>query len=265
MSPLEAIVLGIVQGLTEFLPVSSSGHLVLGQALLKVRVSGIAFEVVVHLATTAAVLWVYRRRILALMRGALERERESWTYSLLILVASIPAGVAGLLGREFFESFFERPVSAAAMLVVTGFLVWSVRYTGPRAIAPRPGVGQALWVGLAQAVSILPGISRSGATVAAGTWRGVEPTRMAEFSFLLSVPAILGAALLQAGTARAEIATVGGTALALGFVAALGSGIGAIHLFVRMLRRRAFHRFAFYCWTIGGAYLAASVLFPHLR
>lgn len=265
MSPLDALVLGIVQGLTEFLPVSSSGHLVLGQALLGVRVSGIAFEVAVHLATTVAVLWVYRRRVIDLAAGAVRGDGASWGYIGLLALASVPAAVAGVLGRDFFEAYFERPLVAAALLLATGALVWSVKYSAAAATDERPGPGAALWVGIAQAISILPGISRSGATLAVGTWRGVTATRMAEFSFLLSIPAILGASVLQLGDARAELAANGGMALAIGFVAALFAGIVAIRIFVRMLRHHTFHWFAFYCWAAGGAYLIAALFLPHLR
>jgi len=266
VSPLDALILGIVQGLTEFLPVSSSGHLVLGQALLGVRVSGIAFEVTVHLATTAAVLWVYRRRVIDLTAGAMRGDGESWRYVGLIALASVPAGLAGFLGRDFFEPFFERPLVAAALLLVTGVLVWSVKYSAPRATDDQgPGPRTALWVGVAQALSIFPGISRSGATLAAGTWRGVTATRMAEFSFLMSVPAILGASLLQLGAARAELDSNGGAALAIGFVAALFAGIVAIRIFVGMLRHRTFHWFAVYCWAAGGAYLIAALFLPRLH
>ena len=265
MSPLDALILGIVQGLTEFLPVSSSGHLVLGQALLGVRVSGIAFEVTVHLATTVAVLWVYRRRVIDLAAGAMRGDGESWSYVGLLALASLPAGLAGVLGRDFFEPLFEQPLAAAALLLATGALVWSVKYSAPEATAERPGPGAALWVGVAQAVSILPGISRSGATLAVGTWRGVSATRMAEFSFLLSVPAILGASALQFGAARVELDSNGGAALAIGFVAALFAGIVAIRIFVGMLRHRTFHWFAVYCWAAGGAYLIAALFLPRLR
>jgi len=197
VSVLEAIVLGIVQGLTEFLPVSSSGHLVLGQALLGIHLPGVTFEVTVHLATLCAVLWVYRGRVGSLAAGALRGDRASWIYIGLLALASLPAGIVGVLAQDWFESVFGRPLFAASMLIVTGFIVYSVRLTSARADAPSPSAGQSVWIGMAQAAAILPGISRSGATVAMGAWRGVEPVAVAEFSFLLSVPAILGAGLLQ--------------------------------------------------------------------
>lgn len=260
----EAVLLGMVQGLTEFLPVSSSGHLVLAEALLGLDLPGVVFEVVVHLATLCAVLWVYRARVAALAAGAARGERKAWTYIGLLVLATIPAGVVGFLAKDFFEGMFDRPAWAAGFLLVTGVLVWSIRRTAPRASAERPGPATAVWVGFAQALAILPGISRSGATVATGVWRGVDAVRMAEFSFLLSVPAILGAGLLQLGALRATD-PAGALPLAAGFVAALLTGILAIRLFVRMLEHRTFHWFALYCWVVGAGYLLAAAVWPGLR
>lgn len=265
MSWWEAAILGVVQGVTEFLPVSSSAHLVLGQAVLGVRSPGVVYEAAVHLATLVAVLWVYRRRVGELAAGAVRGEVEAWTYVGLLALASVPAGVVGLWLRAPIESTFERPVVAACLLVVTGAMVVTLRFTARMAREERPGIGGSLWVGAAQAVAILPGISRSGSTVAAGVWRGVEPARMAEFSFLLSVPAVGGAALLQLGPGQLEVVTALAPQLAVGFAAAAVSGILAIHLFVRALEAGSFHRFAYYCWAVGGGYLLAAWLWPGLR
>lgn len=265
MSLVEAAILGIVQGLTEFLPVSSSGHLVLAGALLDVELPGVVFEVVVHVGTLVAVLWAYRTRILALGRGLLGGERRSFEYVSLLALASVPAGLVGFFGRDMVEAVFARPVIAAAMLIVTGGMVWTVRYTRPEARQRRPEAGQAIWVGCAQALALLPGISRSGATVATGMWRGVEGVRMAEFSFLMSVPAIGGAALLQVGEVGSATADLGLVSLGTGFLTALVAGVVAIRVFVRTLRRGSFQAFAFYCWAAGGGYLVAALLVPGLR
>ncbi len=265
MSPFEALLLGILQGLTEFFPVSSSGHLVLAQALLGVRLPGVLFEVVVHLGTLCAVLWVYRERILFLLRGLFTGEGDSRGYVGLLLLATIPAAAVGLWGRSFFEAIFERPVAAAAFLLLSGVFAWSLRLSAPRADSPRPGPGSAFTVGLAQALAILPGVSRSGATVATGAWLGVEVTRMAEFSFLMSVPAIAGAGLAQLnqlGSAPTQTVTSG---LVIGFAAACLSGVAAIRIFLWMLKARTFHRFAYYCWIVGAAYLVAAAIVPALR
>lgn len=265
MSPLEAALLGVVQGLTEFLPVSSSGHLVLAQALLGVSLPGVLFEITVHVATLGAVLWVYRARVAELAAGVVRGERDSLRYVGMLALASVPAAALGLTAREAVEGAFDRPVAAAGLLLVTGALVWTLRRTAPGAEDREPGAGQALWAGFAQALALLPGISRSGATVAAGVWRGVDAVRMAEFSFLMSVPAIGGAALLQLDGLDAAAAAGAGAPLAAGFGAAMLSGVAAIRLFVRALEARTFHRFGWYCWAVGGGYLVAAWLVPGLR
>ncbi len=266
MTLFEAIFLGLVQGLTEFLPVSSSGHLVLTEALLGLRTPGVTFELAVHLATLLAILWVYRTRVGKLAVGTVRGDRSSLRYVGLLILASVPAGLAGLFGQDFFEFQFGQPVTVALLLLVTGVLVYTVHLTRQSAADEEPSAAQALWIGVAQAFAILPGISRSGATVAMGSWRGVEVVRLAEFSFLLSVPAVLGAAVLQLGELGPSAA--GGLTpgiLAAAFAAALVSGIFAIQLFVRMLKHKHFTRFAYYCWAAGGAYLMAAAFSPGLR
>lgn len=265
MSWWEAALLGVVQGITEFLPVSSSAHLVLGQSLLGVEAPGVVFEAAVHLATLLAVLWVYRERVAGLAGGALRGRRAAWSYLGLLTLASVPAAAVGLGLRESVEAAFEQPLVAAGLLLVTGGLVATIRRTAPTADRSLPGPVAALLVGLAQAAAILPGISRSGSTVAVGVWRGVEPARMAEFSFLLSVPAVGGAALLEMGPGQLGAVRAMAPALAVGFVAAAAAGVAAIHLFVRALEAGHFHRFAYYCWAVGGGYLLAAWVWPSLR
>lgn len=259
------MVLGIVQGLTEFLPVSSSGHLVLAGALLGLDVPGVAVVVALHLATLLAVCWVYRGRIVELASGVVRGDAVSWMYVGLLALASLPAALVGLTLMDILGPAFDRPVLAAGLLLVTGAIVFTLRSSASRAGRDRPGPIDALAIGLAQAVALFPGISRSGATVAAGTALGVSAHRMAEFSFLMSVPAVGGAALLQAPELAAAGAQIGAAPLAVGFLAALGSGILAIRLFLEMLHRRTFHRFAYYCWAVGAAYLIAAWLEPGLR
>ncbi|MCL7985883.1 MAG: undecaprenyl-diphosphate phosphatase [marine benthic group bacterium] len=265
MNGWQAALLGVIQGLTEFLPVSSSGHLVLSQALLGLELPGVTFEVVVHLATLCAVLWVYRAKVASLATGALGGKREDWVYIGLLLLASIPAAVVGIAGEGFFTGMFGKPAWAAVFLIVTGFIVWSIQYTAPKTTKAEPGPADAFGIGLAQAAAILPGISRSGSTVAVGAALGVDAVKVAEFSFLMSVPAILGAGLLQIDEIGAVADSGGTVGLSIGFIAALVSGIAAIHLFVRMLENRTFHWFAIYCWVVGSGYLLAAFLFPGLR
>ena len=264
MNLFEAVLLGVIQGITEFLPVSSSGHLVLAQALLEIRLPGVAFEVTVHVATLCAVMWVYRRRISELLRGLLQRDHSAVRYVGLLILATLPAVAVGLAGKDYLEAAFEKPIVAASLLLVSGLLAWSLKYSGPRAAADRPSWLQTVAVGVAQAVAILPGVSRSGATVATGAWLGVDVLKMAEFSFLMSIPAIAGAAVLQAGSIEAQALGLGAWPLVAGFAAACLSGVVAIRIFVWMLRSGTFHRFAYYCWAVGLGYLAAAFI-PTLR
>ena len=259
MSLLQAAILGLVQGLTEFLPVSSSGHLVIGQAILGVDPPGVTFEVVLHLATVCAVLWVYRARVVEIAGGVVTGDRDAQSYAGLILLASIPAGLLGVLGRPLFENAFESPVLAAGMLLITGAFVWTIRYTGSSTGRSGPSAGDSIWIGCAQAIAILPGISRSGATVAMGSWLGIEVVRLAEFSFLMSIPVILGAGLLQIGELGHAPGLAGGT-LAVGFAVAAISGVLAIRVFVKLLQDGIFHRFAYYCWIVGAAYLVSAAV-----
>ena len=202
-----------------------------------------------------SVLIVYRKRVLALAAGALRGRPDSLRYVGLLALASVPAAVAGLGFGGFLESLFDRPAVAGAALVVTGCIVWSAR----SALAGEPsgsvGAGTALVMGAAQAFAIVPGLSRSGATVVAALWRGADPREAAAFSFLMSVPAVGGAAMLKLGDAAADGA-VGGAALLVAAVTACVSGIVAVRVFHAMLRNRSFHVFAPYLWVAGALFLA---------
>jgi undecaprenyl-diphosphatase len=257
----EGIVLGVVQGLTEFLPVSSSGHLVVAEAALGISTPGVFVEVAVHVATLVAVAAVYWRRIAGLVAGAVRGQGAAWGHLGLLALASVPAAVVGLLFQDWFEARFDSLITVGVNFLVTGTFLWTTRAARvtPR---PVPSVRGAVAIGLAQAAAILPGISRSGATVTAGLWTGVDPVRAAEFSFLMAMPAIAGAALIQAPDLAAGAAAVGAGPLTLAFLAALVSGVAAIRLLVRLLAAGAFHRFAPYCWTVGVLTLAWALFRP---
>ncbi len=253
MTDFEAIWLGLVQGLTEFLPVSSSGHLVLVSTVMGVVTQGIVFEVALHVATLVAVLAFYRRRVGALLSGALRGDREAIQYGLKLGVATLPLGLA-LLIQDQIESAFESPALVAVALLVTGALVFSTRRTAPAANRDALTWGGAFLVGIAQLFAITPGISRSGSTVAAALALGVRPVVAAEFSFLLSVIAVSGAAAVK----LPEVQDASGQdlrAIAFGCLAALVSGVFALALFVRLLRDGRFYRFAYYAWAVGVGFL----------
>jgi undecaprenyl-diphosphatase len=254
VSELEAAFLGLVQGLTEFLPVSSSGHLVMAQTVLGVGEEGLLFEIAVHIATLASVVIFYWRRILQLVQGLIRGQRNAIEYAAKLVVATIPAVLAVLLLGDFLDAQFDSPAVAGVCLLVTGGLLFTTRYTAERATLEAPSFGAALAIGCAQAFAILPGISRSGSTVAMALALGVRPVVAAEFSFLMSIIAITGAAvrslpdLTSVGAGKLAPLLVGG-----GF--AMVSGIAAIWLFVRLLRTQGFHHVAWYTWAAGLLFL----------
>lgn len=264
MTPTPTLVaLGILQGLTEFLPVSSSGHLVLFQSWLPgFREPGVLFHSTVHLATLGAVLAWFRRDVGALVRAAVMPGRaDPAAARLLWMVAAgtVPTALIGLLFREALEGLFSSVSTVASMLLVTGTLLFAT----DRA-RERPGdirsmrTGHALMVGIAQGIAIIPGISRSGASVAAGIFSGLGRALALRFSFLLSVPAILGAFALQLpthGLDRAAEINVPGYGLA--FLAAFAAGYASIGLLLKLLLSRRLTWFACYCWVLGAAVLAA--------
>ncbi len=255
MTLFEAFLLGVLQGATEFLPVSSSGHLVMGQALLEIEMPGAGFETALHAATLLSVVIVYRTRIGALIAGSFRGDREQLRYAGLLLLASVPAAVAGAGFGGFFESLFDRPWVAGAGLLLSGCVVWTARRALARGPVGRVGARDALAVGLAQAAAIVPGVSRSGTTVVAALWRGVSPAEAAAFSFLMSVVAVGGAAMLKLPEVISASGPVALPTLAAGAAAACATGVLAIRAFRAMLDRRSFHVFAPYLWLAGAAFL----------
>lgn len=257
------VALGILQGLTEFLPVSSSGHLVLFQSWLPgFREPGVLFHSTVHLATLGAVLAWFRREVLALVRAAVMPGRADpaavrllW----MIAVGTVPTALVGVLFREALEGLFSSVSTAASMLLVTGALLFATDRARERpGDIGSMGVGQALMVGIVQGIAIIPGISRSGATVAAGVFSGLGRGPALRFSFLLSVPAILGAFALQLPThgldGAAEINVPG---YVLAFLAAFVTGYASIGVLLKLLLSRRLTWFACYCWVLGVAVLVA--------
>jgi len=255
MTLLQAIALGVLQGLTEFLPVSSSGHLALAEHFLAVESPGVTFEVLVHFGTALAVIVYFRRRICEILSAVVlwaarrEHEASDARLGLLLLVGTLPAAAVGLLFEKSVESAFDNPVLVSVCLLVTGVVLWATRRVPGRS-REAMGAGGALLVGLAQAAAVLPGISRSGATISTGLALGLARKSAAEFAFLLSLPVILGATAVSVGDAVAAGAS-SGLALALGTIAAFGSALPAIALLMRVVTAGTLYRFAYYCWGAG--------------
>jgi undecaprenyl-diphosphatase len=253
----QAVLLGLVQGLTEFLPVSSDGHLVLVGTLAGVPTPGVFVEVTLHLATLGAVFVVYGRRLAGLVVGAARGRADDLRIVGLLALATVPAGLVGLLLKDVVERTFDSLWFAGGGFLVTGSLLWATRGAGGDRRVPTTAA--AVLIGVAQAAAILPGVSRSGSTVSVALRARLRPADAAEFSFLLAVPAILGAVVLELGEAAAGIGTVGVVPLAVSSAVAFGSGVWAIGVFLRVLQRGRFHVFAPYCWVVGVLTLALAL------
>ncbi|MCK5914923.1 MAG: undecaprenyl-diphosphate phosphatase [Deltaproteobacteria bacterium] len=254
MSIINAIILGIIQGLTEFLPVSSSGHLVIAEHLLPGwHQTGIVFEILLHLATLLAVIIFFRRDIFSLIKSLYTKGPEATSQRrllMLLILATIPTGIIGLAGKKFFVSLFDRLDVVGVMLLVTAGFLW---------LAERPkiyrtkGWGRirdAVLIGITQGLAIIPGISRSGSTIAVAMMLGIKPERAARFSFLLSIPAISGAALLN----LKEISSIPHgqiTAALCGALAALITGLISLKLLIMIIKERRLRIFAIYCTFAG--------------
>jgi undecaprenyl-diphosphatase len=253
MTISDAVLLGLIQGLTEFLPVSSSGHLVIAQALIGFQGPGIVFDILLHGATLGAVLVYFWRDVVALLLsllpgGDVARRRVVG----MIVLATIPTGVIGLTIDHYLSGLFESPKFAAAMLLITGIVLLVAERTrvGDGTMEQVSPVNAAL-VGTAQGVAVLPGISRSGSTIAAGLILGMEAQAAARFSFLMAIPAILAAVALHARDLAAGAAGGNGAVpMALGFGVAFATGLGAIHLLLKLLARRKLWPFSVYCWVV---------------
>ncbi len=269
MSLWMVVLLAVVQGLTEFFPVSSSGHLVILEALFGTREAsaraGLMFEIAVHVGTLGAVIIFYRAKAVHLCtallasiftgRGGFGRYRSEMRYIGLIVLGTIPAGIVGLLFHDQVEAAFDSPDLAALLLVATGIYLLMTRM---RPIRGTLGWRSALIIGIAQAIAILPGCSRSGWTITTGLLLGVGFAEAAEYSFLLSIPAILGALALQFAKEPGALNAGSLAPLAIGAAAAFLAGLLALKLLIGILTRGVFHRFAYYLLPAG---IAAFVYF----
>jgi len=271
---LQALLLGIIQGLTEFLPVSSSGHLVLAQAALGddffAADSAVLFDLVLHVGTLLPVLVFYRRDLAAIVGsltaspgpGAagsplawLKADRNRWLAAMVVL-ATIPTGLMGVLLEDHFERLFHSVYPVAGALLVTAGLLWSTRRVAERETSGPIPARHALAIGIAQGLAITPGISRSGSTIAAGLLLGLDRESAARYSFLLSIPAILGAVVLKAKDGI-PAGTIDWLAVGVGFVGAAVSGYAALVFLVALVKRGGLHHFA---WYLVPAAIAAAAL-----
>ena len=251
---LSAALLGLVQGLTEFLPVSSSGHLVLFQQFLEAPQEDLLFDLILHLGTLVPVVLVFRRDLVDMAtapfreRGPLPQRPATRLLGLLIL-ASIPTAIIGLVFQDQFEALFSTPSTLVLTFAMTGALLFGTRALAAGQIGvPQMTPAMALAIGTVQGLAIAPGISRSGSTIAVALFLGLNRDLAGRFSFLLSIPAILGAFLLKAN--EVELGSLDIPPLMVGGLVAATAGYLALKLLLRTVRTGDFSRFCWYCWSV---------------
>jgi len=258
LSFFESVILGLVQGLTEFLPVSSSGHLVIFESLFGIKTGNILFEILVHFGTLLAVLVYFRKRFYNIIISLFSFARGKTGFNddphlklaLFIVLGTIPAVIVGLLFKDFIVVAFESPRWASVMLLVTAAILFSTKWAPDK--ARGFGWKNSIIVGVAQALAIMPGISRSGSTISIGMHLGIDKSEAAEFSFLLSVPAIAGAALLEIPEFLKSLSDL--SLLPIYLTGALVSavvGYISITYLLSIIKKGKFFYFGLYCAIVG--------------
>ena len=257
--------LGLVQGFTEFLPVSSSGHLVLMQTFFGLEGDLLSFDIFVHFGTLLSVLVVFRRRIASLFAACVSaslsivsgantpaksyRSSADLRIAIAIIVGSIPAGIIGLTLNDQIEGLFSRPLPVAAALFVTGIVLLATFFKGQGG-NQRIGILRGFIVGIAQAIAIIPGISRSGSTIATALFLKSERNEAGEFSFLLSLPAVAGATLLAVKDMAESGITITAETIVVGTIASFLSGLASLVLLMHIIRAGRIGYFGFYCIAV---------------
>lgn len=272
---ISAIILGAVQGISEFLPISSSAHLVLVPHLLGVETS-LVFDTILHLGTLVAIFSVFWKDIVNILKGFILsildlreskevflkgiREVPAKRFAWLLIVATIPTGIMGILFKDAIETIFRGTLFIGVFLIITGILLYMSERHKSGSITERDMTfKQAIALGVCQGLAVLPGISRSGATISAGLFAGLNREYAARYSFILSIPAVLGAGLIQIK----DIVTIDVSAFVLvaGFLSSVIFGYLSIKLLLKMIEGWSLDIFAFYCWIIGIITILATVMF----
>ncbi len=280
IDPGQAAFLGFVQGLTEFLPVSSSAHLVIFQHLLGMRNPALLFDAVVHAGTLLAVLLVYGKDLWKVIgetlcavqemvrdgsAPAVWRSRPYFRLGVYLLIGTIPAAVVGLLFQDAVEQAFGSLPAVGSMLLVTGVILFGTKSSkGARRGLEGLALRDCLVIGTAQSFALLPGISRSGITIATALFCGVKRDLAARFSFLLSVPAILGANILEVYKARGTLQAIHQWPLLVGGLVSMITGYVALRLLLRIVHSGRLFHFSYYCWALGAFVLLAAWIGPRM-
>lgn len=257
MDWIEALILGLLQGLTEYLPVSSSGHLAIGSALFDINgEENLSFTIVVHIATVLSTIVILWKEIAWIFKGLFKGQSEETRYFINIVISMIPIGIVGVFFKDWVEEIFGSGLAiVGSMLLVTALLLTFAYFAKPRT-RERITMRDALIIGLSQAVAILPGLSRSGTTIATGLLIGNKKEQLAQFSFLMVIPPILGEALLDtfkmvSGAEGSAFAGASPAALIVGFLAAFISGCVACKWMIDIVKKGKLVWFAVYCAIVG--------------
>lgn len=263
----KAIVLAVVQGITEWLPISSSGHLVIFQKIFGLN-DQIAYDLLLHIATALVVVFIFRKDILNIIKSLWQavvdfEQRKSWhafieneerKLAMFVIIGSIPIAVFGLTVKDLVEKSFENLLMVAVAFFFTGFLLWLTKFRVNRYAAKGSGIKgtsflDAFFVGVFQALAIFPGVSRSGSTIAGGMITGLDKNLAARYSFLLFLPAITGAVILELD--RIVFAASEVPAVIIGCIVAMVTSYLAIETLLQLVKHGKFHLFSYYCWFAG--------------
>lgn len=254
MSGLEALILGILQGVAEYLPISSSGHIELGKAILGVQpsaVSGATFSVVLHFGTVLSTLVVFWKDIVLIFKGLFQfKRKEEWNFAFKIVLSMLPAAVVGFTLESEIETLFAGDILlVGAMLVFTGCLLFAADFA--KETNREVNYKDAFLIGLAQMIAILPGVSRSGATISTSVLLRIDKSKAARFSFLMVIPLIIGKVAKDLSSGAIRLNAAEASPLLIGFLASFVVGIGACHMMLGLVKRGKLVYFSMYCFIVG--------------
>ena len=251
----QALLLGIVQGITEFLPVSSSGHLVIIQELFKIK-AGILFDIILHIGSLIAVLIFFRKEIMRIIKSFFINDKENRKLGFLIITTTVFTGLLGFILKDFVESLFTSTLWVGIGLIVTGIVLYLTKFVkeNKRTLSFK----HSIIIGLVQAISLIPGISRSGSTISAALYLGINREVAARFSFLVFIPAILGSLVIKLYEENLENLDIG--ALVIGFIASFIVSLVALKYLFKLLINPKFYMFSYYCLVVGIIISVISIL-----
>jgi len=257
MSIINAIILGIIQGIAEFLPVSSSGHLLVTRNLMDLGAVPVLFDILLHVATLIVVVFVFRNKVYVLFRSLFRwilrksdsDDTENLRTVILILVATFFTGIIGMVINDM--EFFQNPKVVSVFFIVTALILWLTKFVKPRNSYNLPGPKEGVLLGIAQGFGVIPGISRSGITISAALLGGIDREKAGEISFIISIPAILGALLLELKDGAELMTEVTPAALIIGFVTTMIVGYFSLILLMKLIKSGRFYLFSFYLLPLG--------------